>query len=82
MNSSNLNIKPKLINQGKNENGNLWFQFVLPNRQYAFIYKNTNGEFYINLTQTTCITVLWTSILGSTFYQTNESAHYKSKYGK
>ena len=44
MNSSNLNIKPKLINQGKNENGNLWFQFVLPNRQYAFIYKNTNGE--------------------------------------
>ena len=49
MSPQKLDSKLKLVNQGINDDGNHWFQYVLPNRRYAYVYMNKDGELYNNL---------------------------------
>ena len=60
MNSRNF----KLTNKGCNAFGNNWFQYVLPNKKYMFLYLNRNGELIsfelMNLSKISKTNVLYT----------------------
>ena len=45
-NLKEMESKPKLVNQGINDDANHWFQYVLSNRRYAYIYMDKDGELY------------------------------------
>ena len=34
----------QFVHGGKNDEENQWYQFVLPNRKYMFIYLNKDGK--------------------------------------
>ena len=36
----------QFVDSGKNDEENSWYQFVLPNRKYMYIYLNQGGKFW------------------------------------